>query len=159
MPAAPTRRRSSHSRAEPASLILSLLPSHKLRQHTSEIGLSLRAATLGDLLAEAGRALAHMELTGADCLPGGPVRPIRVTSSGREALLVDWLNELIFLADFDRWVALDFSIDLAKETEVRARASGVTLEWGLSRVKAATFHRVRIEDVPRGVEAHVIIDV
>jgi SHS2 domain-containing protein len=136
-----------------------LLPSHELRQHTSEIELSLRAATLGHLLAEAGRALADVELIGADCVPGGPVRTIRVASSDREALLVDWLNELIFLADFDRWVALDFSIDLAKETEVRARASGVTLEWGLSRVKAATFHRVRIEDVPRGVEAHVIIDV
>ena len=36
----------------------------------------------------------------------------------------DWLNELIFLADIDRWVAMDFSIDLATATEVRARASG-----------------------------------
>jgi SHS2 domain-containing protein len=136
-----------------------LLPSHEMRQHTSEIELHIRAGSLGDLLAEAGRALADVQLTGADCVPGGPARPIRVSSSDREALLVDWLNELIFLADIDRWVAMDFSIDLAEETEVQARASGVTLEWAPSRVKAATLHRLRVEDVPGGLEADVILDV
>lgn len=136
-----------------------MLPSHELRQHTSEIELHIRAGSLGDLLAEAGRALAEMQLTSADCVPGGPARPIRVLSPDREALLVDWLNELIFLADIDRWVAMDFSIDLADDTEVRARASGVTLEWAPSRVKAATFHGLRVENVPGGLEAEVILDV
>jgi SHS2 domain-containing protein len=136
-----------------------LLPFHERRDHTSEVELHLRAGSLGDLLAEAGRALAEVELIGADCVLGGPVRTIRVSSSDRDALLVDWLNELIFLADIDRWVAMDFSIDLVKNTEVRARASGVTLEWGLSRVKAATFHGLRVEDIPGGLEARVILDV
>ena len=136
-----------------------VLPSHELRQHTSEIELHIRAGSLGDLLAEAGRALAEVQLTSADCVPGGPARPIRVLSPDREALLVDWLNELIFLADIDRWVAMDFSIDLADDTEVRARASGVTLEWAPSRVKAATFHCLRVENVPGGLEAEVILDV
>jgi SHS2 domain-containing protein len=136
-----------------------LLPSHERRDHTSEIELHVRAGSLGDLLAEAGRALAEVELTSANCVPGGPARTIRVSSSDREALLVAWLNELIFLADIDRWVAMDFSIDLADETEVRARASGVTLQWAPSRVKAATFHGLRVEDVPGGLEADVILDV
>ena len=136
-----------------------LLPSHELRQHTSEIELHIRAGTLGDLLAEAGRALGEVQLTSADCAPGGPTRPIRVSSSDRAALLVDWLNELIFLADIDRWVAMDFSIDLVEETEVRARASGVTLQRAPSRVKAATFHGLRVEDIPGGLEANIILDV
>lgn len=136
-----------------------LLPSHELRQHTSEMELHIRAGSLGDLLAEAGRALGEVQLTGADCVLGGPARSIRVSSSDRAALLVDWLNELIFLADIDRWVAMDFSIDLAKPTEVRARGSGVTLQRAPSRVKAATFHGLRIEDVPGGLEADLILDV
>lgn len=136
-----------------------LLPSHTRREHTSEIELHIRAGSLGDLLAEAGRGLAEVELTRADCVPGGPVRSLRVSSSDREALLVDWLNELIFLADIDRWVALDFSIDSAHDTEVQARASGVTLEWAPSRVKAATFHGLRVQDVPGGLEADIILDV
>jgi SHS2 domain-containing protein len=136
-----------------------LFPSHEQRQHTSEIELHIRAGSLGDLLAEAGRALGEVQLTGADCVLGGPVRPIRVSSADRAALLVDWLNELIFLADIDRWVAMDFSIDLARATEVRARASGVTLQRAPSRVKAATFHGLRVADVPGGLEADLILDV
>lgn len=136
-----------------------LLPWHERREHTSEIELHLRAGWLGDLLSEAGRALAELQLAGADCVPGGSVRSIRVTAPDREALLVDWLNELIFLADIDRWVAMDFSVDLATDTEVRARASGVTLEWAPSRVKAATLHGLRVEEVPGGLEADVILDV
>jgi SHS2 domain-containing protein len=136
-----------------------LLPWHERRDHTSEIELHVRAGSLGDLLAEAGRALGEVQLTGADCVAGGPARPLHVSSADREALLVDWLNELIFLADIDRWIAMDFSIDLAKATEVRARASGVTLQRAPSRVKAATFHGLRVEDVPGGLEANIILDV
>jgi SHS2 domain-containing protein len=136
-----------------------LLPSHEVRQHTSEIELRIQAGWLGDLVAEAGKALAEVQLAGADCVPGGPVRSIRVTSPDREALLVDWLNELIFLADIDRWVAMDFSIDLVDDTEVRARASGVTLEWAPSRAKAATLHGLRVENVAGGLEADVLLDV
>ena len=136
-----------------------LLPSHDMRQHTSEIELHICAGSLGDLLAEAGRALSDLQLAGANCVPGGPARPIRVSSSDRAALLVDWLNELIFLADIDRWVAMDFSVDWITDTEIRARASGVTLEWAPSRVKAATFHGIRVEDVPGGLVAHIILDV
>ena len=137
----------------------SLLPWHEVRRHTSEIELCIRAATLGDLLAEAGRALGEVQVSGADCAPGGPARSIRVLSSDREALLVDWLNELIFLADIDRWVALGFTIDVASDTEVRAEGSGVTLEWAPSRAKAATMHGLQVKHVPGGLEAHVIIDV
>ena len=54
---------------------------------------------------------------------------------------------------------MDFSIDLVKPTEVRARASGVALQRAPSRVKAATFHRLRVEDVPGGLEADLILDV
>ena len=136
-----------------------LLGSHTIGPHTSEIVLHVRAGSLGDLLAQAGRALSEVQLSGADCMPGGPARPIRVSSSDRAGLLVDWLNELIFLADIDRWVAMDFSVDSITDTEIQARASGVTLEWAPSRVKAATFHCLRIEDVPGGIEADVILDV
>ena len=136
-----------------------LMPSHRLRPHRSEIELHIRAGTLGDLLAEAGRTLGEIQLAGADCAPGGPVRSIRVVSSDRSALLVDWLNQLIFLADIDRWVAMDFSIDLVNSTEVRARASGVALQRAPNRVKAATFRRVRVEDVPGGLEADLTLDV
>jgi SHS2 domain-containing protein len=134
-------------------------PTHEIREHTSEIELHIRAESLGDLLAEAGRALATVQLAGANCVPGGAVRSIRVASAGRELLLVDWLNELIFLADNDHWVALEFEVDSITDTKVQAKASGVTLEWGTSRVKAATLHDLRVENIAGGLEANLILDV
>jgi SHS2 domain-containing protein len=136
-----------------------VFPSHGVKDHTSEIALHVRAGSLGELLAEAGRALAEVELASANCVPGGHPRPIRLSASDRVALLANWLNELIFLADVDRWVAMDFTVELAEDTEVRAHASGVTLERAPRRVKTATLHSPRIADVPGGLEADVILDV
>ena len=136
-----------------------MLPSHSMWPHTSEIEVHIRAGCLADLLAEAGRALSEVQLAGANCVLGGPARSLQVSSSDRAGLLVDWLNELIFLADIDRWVAMDFSVDSITDTEIRARGSGVTLEWAPGRVKAATFRRIRVEDVPGGIEAEIILDV
>lgn len=84
---------------------------------------------------------------------------IRVSSSDRDALLVDWLNELISLADIERWVALDFTVDTAEDTEVRAQVSGVTIERASTRVKAATFHGLRVQERRGVLEARIILDV
>jgi protein archease len=84
---------------------------------------------------------------------------IRVSSSDRDALLVDWLNELISLVDIERWVAADFTVVTAEETEVLAQASGVTLERAASRVKAATFHGLRVRENRGVLEARIILDV
>jgi SHS2 domain-containing protein len=134
-------------------------PSHEIREHTSEIELHIRAESLSDILAEAGRALATVQLAGANCVPGGAARSIQVSGEDRELLLVNWLNELIFLADLDHWVASEFEIDSITDTEAHARASGLTLEWGASRVKAATLHGLRVENVAGGLEANIILDI
>ena len=62
----------------------------------------------------------------------------------REAVLVHWLNELIFLAETERWVGVEFTVSRATETELRMRARGVAVDEAPARVKAATFHGLRI---------------
>jgi SHS2 domain-containing protein len=73
--------------------------------------------------------------------------------------LADWLNELVFLAETERWVATDFGIELADDRSVRARVRGVDVERVPGLVKAATLHGLRLEDVPGGMEGEVILDV
>ena len=57
--------------------LIQALPSHQLSQRTSEIELYIQARSWGNLRAEAGRALAEVELSGTDCFPGrsGPDDP------------------------------------------------------------------------------------
>jgi protein archease len=136
-------------------------PSVELVEHPGEVRLRLGAATYGDLAIVAGRALAELELGRA---PGpaqgeGAWRELVVSGRDREAVLVHWLNELIYLGETDRWVGVEFAVDGATDTELRMRVRGVAVDEAPSRVKAATFHGLRITSVGGGVEAEVVLDV
>jgi SHS2 domain-containing protein len=133
--------------------------SAEIIEHTAEVQLRLRAPTLGDLAGVAGQALAELELGRVPPAAGGAWREVTVRAKDREALLVHWLNELIYLAEAERWVAVEFAPDRVTETEWRMRARGVTVDTAPSRVKAATFHGLRIAAVADGVEADVVLDV
>jgi SHS2 domain-containing protein len=141
-----------------------LPPSHEVVDHTSEIRLRVRAGSLAELLAEAGRALAQLELRGANGAAAGDWRPLTVSAADRAALLAEWLNELVFLAEAERWIPIDFEVERAGEVsggdaEIRARARGVTLEQSPGLVKAATLHGLRVDPIPGGLEAEVVLDV
>jgi SHS2 domain-containing protein len=136
-----------------------LSPSHQLLDHTSEVHLRVRAGSFGDLLLEAGRALAEIQLRGPAGTATTPWRPIKLSSSDRASLLVDWLNELVFLAETEQWLATEFEVDQVDERSVRARARGIGVDRVPGLVKAATMHGLRLDDVPGGIEGEVILDV
>ena len=133
--------------------------SHRFVDHTSEVGLAVRAETFPELLTEAGRGLARLLLRERAAEAAGEARVIEVSSHDREALLVDWLNELLFEAEVRLWVALDFEVLEASDTRIRARARGAAVEVPPSIVKAATFHGLQVLETPQGFEAEVILDV
>ncbi len=133
--------------------------SSEVLEHTAEVRLRVAGPTLGALLAEAGRALAAVELGGSSPAPAGAWRTIEVRSTDRDALLVDWLNELLYLAETECWVPAEFEIETATAKALRARARGVPLDAAPARVKAATFHGLRIAETAGGLEAEVILDV
>ena len=128
-------------------------------EHPGEVRLRLQAATLGELAVVAGRALAELELGHAPGPAAGPWRDVTVSGRDRDALLVHWLNELIYLAETERWVGVEFSVSRATETELRMRVGGLIVAEAPARVKAATFHGLRIAPVSDGLEADVVLDV
>jgi len=134
-------------------------PGHQFIDHPSEARLIVYGGTLAALVAEAGRALAGLTL--GEPLPKarGRWREVAVHSADVEALLVDWLNELIYLAESDRWMALEFDVVEATDTHVRARVRGVDLATAPSLVKAATHHGTVLEDVGDRLEARLVLDI
>jgi len=135
------------------------VPSHELIDHTSEVRLRLRAASLGALLAEAGRALAELQLRGVERPVHAGFKRVQLAAPDRERLLVDWLNELIFLAETERWVATGFEIERVDARSIIVRAGGVEVPRARGLVKAATLHGLRITDVDGALEGEVILDV
>jgi SHS2 domain-containing protein len=132
---------------------------HELLAHTAEVRLRVRAPDFPALAAEAGRALAALEVGGEVPQATGDARQIVLRAADHGALLVDWLNELIYLAETERWVATEFAPEAGGPLELRMRARGATVDIAPSRVKAATHHGLDVRATADGVEAEVVFDV
>ena len=85
-----------------ATYIGGMETSVEIVEHPAEVRLRLRAPTLGALAAVAGGALAELEIGRRPEAGDGAWREIAIHARDREALLVHWLNELIYRAETDR---------------------------------------------------------
>jgi SHS2 domain-containing protein len=132
---------------------------HRIVDHTSELELEIWAPDWPALLCEAGRALAAISLRGTPPRPEGPTYHLEATSRDREALLVDWLNELLYRSEAELWVACEFGGFEATDTHLATQAWGMRVDEAPAVVKAATLHCVAVRQAPTGLSARVILDV
>lgn len=136
-----------------------LRPEHQFAEHTGEERLLIRSPTLGNLFAEAGRALAELQGVSAPAPVDAPWRVIDITGTDPACLLADWLNELIFRAEHERWVPSEFRAEIATRNRLRMQARGPILPIAPSQVKAATYHELKFACHDGTYEAQVVLDV
>lgn len=133
---------------------------HWFEEHTSEVRLAAAAPTLGELFVEAARGLA--ELLVGEVAAGqvsGPPASVEVRAPDAEALLVDWLNELIFLSETRKRVFSEVHVERASEREFAGTVRGFEPEAIKTAVKAATLYGARVEKRDDGYLATVVLDV
>jgi SHS2 domain-containing protein len=130
--------------------------------HTADLAWRLWGASLPELFENAGRALSAT-LTDRRYLRRRATREVRLTAGNREALLVDWLNHLLYLFDIDGFLGRDFQVELLTPESLAAAVTGERFDPGrhpsLSGVKAATYHQLSIGPVKDGWEATVVLDL
>ena len=89
--------------------------------------------------------------------------PVKVEAGDRETLLVAWLNELLYLHEVEEFVAAEFAITHLSDTALEAEVWGEGVDRArhplVGHVKAATYHRLRVQPVQGGWEAQVVVDV
>jgi SHS2 domain-containing protein len=125
-------------------------------EHTAELGLEIEAPSREAVFEEALAAFAEL-VGGAD---GPPItRELEVEANELGLLLVEWLSELLYLADAERFVPERVaSLELDGE-RLRATVEGRLGEPG-QLLKAVTLHRLDFrEDATVGWRAHVVLDV
>ena len=76
-----------------------------------------------------------------------------------EGLLVDWLNELIYLHEVENETYSQFNIETLLPTELKAQVTGGPTESKTKSIKAATFHDLAIEETANGLVATIVFDV
>jgi len=140
-----------------------MVASHRFVEHTSEVELELQADGFEELLAEAARALGELLLHGDNVKLSESERELELEAHDEAALLVDWLNELVYFAEAERWVPADCEVLAVERSDegfrMRAKVRAFHVERAPSQVKAATLHGVRVVEAEGRVSANVILDV
>ncbi len=137
---------------------------HETFDHTADIGLRIRAATLPDLFREAGEGL--FSLIVGNLAEVQPQQEVQLTVPGRQNeydyLLFDWLNELLYKFETERLVLAKFDVVLG-EGGLQATAWGEPLDPSRHdlehEVKAITYHGLKVEKTTEGWLAEVILDI
>ena len=137
----------------------SSIPTHSFEEHTGEVLLRVVAPSLPQLFVEAGLALA--DLMAEQRAPSSRESPetVAIRAPDREALLVEWLNELIFRSETQQKIYDHIHITHLSDNELRAEIRGAFPERLRTSVKAATFHRLKIQPEVNGYSATVVLDV
>lgn len=88
---------------------------------------------------------------------------ISLESHSLEGLLVSWLNELIFQFDTYGFIGKDIDVKEMGDRKIKASVSGEEFDPERHErkllVKAATYHRVKVEKVKDMWEVDVIFDI
>jgi SHS2 domain-containing protein len=84
---------------------------------------------------------------------------VAVDAVDADALLVDLLNELIYLAETERWAPSTVPAVECTPTRVVLRIAGARLRRVPARIKSATHHGLALRRVGERWVAEVIFDV
>lgn len=129
--------------------------------HTSEIGIRLTAATAPALFSCAAQAMFHLATPVDEAtIEIEQSRTITVTSADSESLLVDWLNELLYLYETSGVVFRQFTIAAWAPTQLEATVAGGRTETPPAmHIKAVTYHQLAVEERDEEWQAQVFFDI
>jgi SHS2 domain-containing protein len=131
-------------------------PAYRFVEHVGELELELHAPTEAGVFAAALGALAELIADGG---PGEPAEHgVELSGADPALLLVDWLDELVYLAETAGFVPERVSSLEVDDGGLRARVAGFR---GSPRhlVKAVTLHRLDLHEDADGWRGRVVLDV
>ncbi len=129
--------------------------------HTADVGIIAYGADISQAFANAAKALFSL-ITELDDVAEVVYRDIELTAPDEESLLVEWLNELIYLFDVENIVFKRFDITRLNNTQLKARSYGEKVDSSKHKlktgVKAATYHMLRV-DKANVCKVQVLFDI
>jgi len=133
----------------------------ELIEHTADAGIRAYGADIKEAFANAARGLFSL-ITELDDVREVEYRDIELTAPDQESLLVEWLNELIYLFDVENVIFKRFDIAGLSDTQLKARAYGEKVDSSRHRlktgVKATTYHMLNIDE-NNGWKVQVLFDI
>jgi len=134
----------------------------ELRDHTADIALYAWGDSLESLFRSAAEGLYAVV---GELRPSGESEPLtlHIDAPDRDALLHDFLSELLFRFETGGVMLRDFAFERLDDTGLLASATCATVDADTSvfdrEVKAVTFHDLRIVERDGRYEVTVVLDI
>jgi SHS2 domain-containing protein len=126
--------------------------------HTADLSLHVWGQDLADLFITAARGMFALvaEPAGSSvCV----TRDLALSAPDVETLLVDWLNELLYLHEVSDAVFVEITFQQLSRTRLAAEVRGVAVGERLAYIKAVTFHNLAVVTGPEGYQSELVFDV
>ena len=130
--------------------------------HTADIGIVVYGIDLKQVFTNAALGLFNL-MADLDGLKENVKREVKVSSEDLEVLLVEWLNELIYIFDVEHILFKRFDINELSDTGIKATCFGEKVKPGQHRlkreIKAATYHMLHLKKDDGNYKVQIIFDI
>jgi SHS2 domain-containing protein len=139
-------------------------PKWKLLDHPADIRVEVCGKSLEELFLNAADGLSKL-LTGSIKVSGSRIEKILVLESDSfDNLLVDWLREILFLFNSERFILRKASLKISEGISLESKLFGSILDPSLEledglEIKGVTYHSLLLEEDSGGFTAQVIFDI
>jgi SHS2 domain-containing protein len=130
--------------------------------HTADLGLVINGESEEKLFANAAFAVFDI-ITDLKRAEARDARRIAVEGDSREDLLINFLREVLYLYNGERWLLREIRIVRLSEKGLEAEALGEPFDEQkheiCKEIKAVTYHQAEVRQTTAGWTARVIFDV
>jgi len=128
--------------------------------HTAEIGVRVQAHTPEELFACTAQAMFRLLRVRLDTRGEAGHRLVTIDSIDGESLMVDWLNELVYLHEISKLIFTEYTILRWTATHLEAEIYGYPASGAPAlHIKAVTYHQLVILADTNGWTAQVFFDI
>jgi SHS2 domain-containing protein len=130
--------------------------------HTADVGIVAYGTDMKQMFSNAALGLFSL-ITEPQSIGAQLQRKLEVVAEDRDSLLVEWLNELIYLFDAEHLLFNRFDIDSLTGNRLKATCYGEKFDPSRHKlklgVKAATYHMLKLDKHSNAYRAHVLFDI
>lgn len=135
---------------------------YELIDHTADVGIRVRAKSLGELFEKAAYAMFDI-LADLNLVAEREAIHLRLEALTVEDLFVKWLRELLYRYETDEVIFKSFHVKNIDENSMEAEAGGERLDLNRhpvnTEIKLVTYHQLEVRRDSQGWKAQVIFDV
>lgn len=148
--------------ALPGGGVMTDLTGFKTIEHTADIGIRAWGRTTAELFENAASGMFNIICDTATVEPAESYA-VEVEAEDLETLLVEWLNELLYLSESGELLFSSFKVLSMGETVIKGSAFGEPLDRDRHKlgteIKAVTYHMLKVEQEDDMWVGTVIFDV